>query len=671
LNLRCLAEISAVFAVVFLTHVLSPVILADSDTSWSIHTALSLIREGDTDLDEYESLFLLNRERFAIRVDGHIYNQWPEGPSLISVPLVYLIDVACDVVLGVDLHEYIGLQFPGRIERFIASLYVALAAVFIHLMARRSLSLPLTLAVVLIFAFCTSAWSTASRALWSHTPSLALLSPVLWLLVRSEERPRSLRPVGVLLGLACVVRLTNLVPAAVIAVWILTCRRRQALPVLLGAAAVALAHLAYRLLAFGHLTTLYMELNRGIYAEHGFPAHLPEALAGTVISPGRGLLVYSPVFIFSVWGAVLAVRRGPRKALAIHLLVILLLHWLLIASYPIWWGGWSYGPRTFTDMVPLFVYFLIPVLTALGAMRGLRKQLLSGLLALLAAVSFLMHAKGATDWETHWWNGVPEDVMSDPSRVWDWRDPPFLRRHRADRLAVEIPQRYRMTMGQLNRAVIAEKLKGAAEHLSEESWEEAHTAATEALRHSWNHPDTHAILAVAAQRMGRNEEATTSWTIALAAYRGPLLHDVFTRAHRHFTAEGLSMAQALARSQASAWRCHEVAEWLLAQGEFSEADTVWAFAIETDPPSEEFHLGRSQCLLRLGRPLEAAEQAAEALALNPDSGWAHLALGDAWDRLGRLGRAQAAWQTCLETEPDEGAHATARANLARAGDLPR
>jgi hypothetical protein len=38
-----------------------------------------------------------------------------------------------------------------------------------------------------------------------------------------------------------------------------------------------------------------------------------------------------------------------------------------------------------------------------------------------------MHAQGALDISGYAWNADPVSVDAHPERLWDWRDPPFLR----------------------------------------------------------------------------------------------------------------------------------------------------------------------------------------------------------------------------------------------------
>src|SRR5262249_33904260 len=79
--------------------------------------------------------------------------------------------------------------------------------------------------------------------------------------------------------------------------------------------------------------------------------HFVEALAGNLVSPARGLFVFSPMLAF-------AFSRRRLERLDVLFLVILVAHWLAISSFPHWWGGHSVGPRFFTDVLPYLAWFL-------------------------------------------------------------------------------------------------------------------------------------------------------------------------------------------------------------------------------------------------------------------------------------------------------------------------
>ena len=116
-------------------------------------------------------------------------------------------------------------------------------------------------------------------------------------------------------------------------------------------------------------------------------------------------------------------RPGMDSILA----VILVLHWLSISAFKHWWGGHSFGPRLFSDMVPFFIYFLIPVVERIPKKRAGGKALLICAFAILTAAGFFIHCRGANSYAVYTWNNEPVDVDQSPARIWDYTDIQFLR----------------------------------------------------------------------------------------------------------------------------------------------------------------------------------------------------------------------------------------------------
>ena len=81
-----------------------------------------------------------------------------------------------------------------------------------------------------------------------------------------------------------------------------------------------------------------------------------DGLLGTLISPNRGLLVFSPWIAVALLTLVVpAVRRRLSAHSLICVLIVSLIPYLIILSkYSVWWGGHCFGPRYWTDVIPLF-----------------------------------------------------------------------------------------------------------------------------------------------------------------------------------------------------------------------------------------------------------------------------------------------------------------------------
>lgn len=98
-------------------------------------------------------------------------------------------------------------------------------------------------------------------------------------------------------------------------------------------------------------------------------------------------------------------------------------YWLLVSTFPSWWAGWSYGPRFLTDIAPMLIWFLPPVLESIVDRR---RVVLAALVVAVLAFSVAVQAR-AVDQSTAEWNWKPVDVGIDRARLWDWTDPRFLR----------------------------------------------------------------------------------------------------------------------------------------------------------------------------------------------------------------------------------------------------
>ena len=323
---------------------------------------------------------------------------------------------------GAPPAETFSVQHAAKLERLIASLVVAAAAVVVFLTAGLSLPPLAALALAAIFAFGTSAWSTASRALWQHGPSMLLIAIALHLFARARADSRLAGWTAIPLALSYVVRPTNAVAVVVFSLLVAARHRRVlgrylafALPI--AALFVGWSWATYRSILPPYYRASHLAL---------FPT-VPTALAANLVSPGRGVFIYTPVFLLSLLGIAIKLRRRTFDALDASLVALLLLHWLAISSFFHWWGGWCYGPRFFSDLIPVFIYFLAPVVQEIGANSGWRRRLGIGAFTALALLGAAIHLRGATDRRVWLWNGTPADVDGAPERVWDFRDPAFLR----------------------------------------------------------------------------------------------------------------------------------------------------------------------------------------------------------------------------------------------------
>lgn len=432
------------FVGVYFFSGLSPV-ATSFDSRWSVYIAMSLWDHADTNLDEYPRAIRANDEyalecvdsagrvRTHVPVcDGHWYNSYPIGGPVLETPLVVAaVEVlrtarpllahfhsSQPVIAGFLRADY-DIAHPV-IEEECASFLLAMSAVVMYFIARRFLPVARAVWLALLFALATSAYSVAGRALWQHTPSMLLLTIIIYMLLRAEERPALAGWAGLPVALAYTVRPTDSLFVLIFTAYVAVRHRAYLLRYLLAAAPVAIAFVAYNESVYHAILSPYYHTQLDGFLPRYWPK-LGVALAGNLVSPSRGLFVYTPVFLFAVWSMI---RRKWRTPLAPWLTALVVLHWLAISAYIAnWWAGQCYGPRFFTDLTPVFVVFLIPYFEEWTRLsRAARSALVT-----LALIGFAMHLRGGWSPAVYEWNVKPADIDSHPGRNWDWSDPPFLR----------------------------------------------------------------------------------------------------------------------------------------------------------------------------------------------------------------------------------------------------
>jgi hypothetical protein len=266
-------------------------------------------------------------------------------------------------------------------EKFAASLLAAAASVLVYLMLRREGNrwcLPLAL----VFAFGTNTWMISSQALWQHGTGELLIALALLLVLApaSAVRMTLLGGVGVLMAFN---RPPDALVAAAIGLFVV-CRNWRSAAWLIAGGVVPLAALLYYNLTFiGHLA--------GGYGLVRPPANFFQSgwsgLAGLLVSPARGLLVFAPFLLFVPVGLSQRLRSRDSRGLAAALAIAVVAQ-LLLYSQGDWRSGASWGPRWLTDILPILIWMLAPAPLVL-------RPVARGLLAVAMAVSVGVQTVGA------------------------------------------------------------------------------------------------------------------------------------------------------------------------------------------------------------------------------------------------------------------------------------
>jgi len=362
------------------------------DTRANERVAASLVQEGNFDLDEAPEV----EPPFAVPVGAHRVSIYPVLSSVMAVPVF----AAARSLFALD---ETGSALAGKLA---AALFSALAAavLFLAVCARGQREGAFWVAVV--FAIGTSVCSS-SQALWQHPAAVLFLCLALLCLARAEDDAAWAGRAGLPLALAVAARHADVALAAVLVLGI-GLRWPRRLPWLLLWALPAVAFvLAYDWAYFGS------PLRHGFSDSLArFSAPLGVGHLGLLVSPAKGLLVFTPLVLVALAGLVPALRRGERWWV-LTLGGAAAAHWLLMGQWGEWHGGESWGPRLLTDALPLLFLFLP---------EGLERLPRLGLA--LAAWSIGVQVLGAFAYDYGWERQHQRAGESPP--LWDLQDNPIL-----------------------------------------------------------------------------------------------------------------------------------------------------------------------------------------------------------------------------------------------------
>ncbi|MDQ1469612.1 MAG: hypothetical protein QOJ99_1092 [Bryobacterales bacterium] len=290
----------------------------------------------------------------------HLVSFYPIVVPVVVAPL-YLPVVA---YLSARSWDPLLQDYLARImEKLCASLLATGSVILLYLLMRRRTGPGTAALLAVAFALGTTTWVISSQALWMH--GLAQFLIVAMLLVLTG--PRSAMRV-VIAGLLCALIACNRPPDAILAAGLAFYGLWWAgrlIPLFVAAAALPLSLvLIYNLGLVGHIVGGYGLVSRERISEF-INDNALVGLAGLLLSPTRGLFVFSPFLLFIpfCFSYVLRDRNWRGLTLATGSAAALLIIFYGLGD---WRQGVSFGPRWLTDVLPILFWMLPPVIGALS-----------------------------------------------------------------------------------------------------------------------------------------------------------------------------------------------------------------------------------------------------------------------------------------------------------------
>lgn len=364
---------------VYKTGINTPAIQSE-DTIPAIILPVTVIRESTLYADTYykaiiekyphpdDKKYLKGLVPFYFRKVGeHYISAFPIMAGLLSVP-VYLIPL----LLHVDV-TWDNLTILSHLS---ASLIVALSGGFFYLLLRKLIEGKKAVLLTAIYLFATVNFAMVSQSLWQHGSVQLFTILSLLFLFKGAGRTRDVFIAGVFLGLAILSRPTAgiLLPFFILlAVYV---RQKEMLNIKLSAGSVLDVVKPAMVLIVGLLPSMlfflwYNATYFGTVANQGYAGQVggnwltpfPQGFLGLWFSPSKGILVYSSVSIFSLVGFALSIKNGIKKNLVYFIFMsIIITHTLILGAWKHWYGGYSFGYRMASDIIPFLILLLIPYL---------------------------------------------------------------------------------------------------------------------------------------------------------------------------------------------------------------------------------------------------------------------------------------------------------------------
>ncbi|MEI8050414.1 MAG: hypothetical protein WCI12_03170 [Actinomycetes bacterium] len=294
-------------------------------------------------------------------VNHHFYVAHAFGEALVMVPGAVLRH------LGVI--SDIKMQFVDSLVNPIAA--GTLVTVAFRIMHRLSGRLRSSLVGALLIGFASMVWPYAHFSFDATPTALFLMLALLGILGLAEEptRRRSFA-VGAALAAALAFRVDSALMVTVDVAWLLWTLRSLPMADRIKNAACAAVPLAlivvvtalYNVTRFGGIFDDGHRLDTSV--QHTFP--LLRGVADLLISPGRGILLFSPLLVVAAIGVPWLFRKAPGLVVSQGLGILAVV--LFVATLTNFSGFAAWGPRF---LVPVLPIALLPIIGVLVRWRDL------------------------------------------------------------------------------------------------------------------------------------------------------------------------------------------------------------------------------------------------------------------------------------------------------------
>ncbi|MDC0948903.1 hypothetical protein OAS86_06150 [Gammaproteobacteria bacterium] len=414
-----------VAVLIFAVTRLSPAGWIEVSADGQLLASQTLADSGTIKLNVFDDKGELSQygDRFYV-IEERVFHEAPFGTALFAAPVVALANL-----LGYDMQGEEAL-----VRQTLAALLAVIIFLQLFFLARFWLSDRLSLLLAL------AAWTGSSMAtglgvgLWPASFATPFILRAIYILYQQHFAGETPRWASIswwlFAALLCMPTTAILIVVMALLLWVYD----------------RPSGLRFSLLALLQVTLLTM-LSYGTYKQLFPPSHVPEwsadafhqHLGGLLVSPVRGLLIYSPwvlVAFFVFWKPLLPNQPKPFAA---TLLLWPLFHLVWTAGNADWWQGVAYGAIALSGTMPAFYVGLLTACGRVANSSRIVKLLPTFAIASLLLVSIVMSMNGLLNRYARLWFEQPP-LTEHQRYLDDWRYPPF--RHNSERHGERLARHY-------------------------------------------------------------------------------------------------------------------------------------------------------------------------------------------------------------------------------------
>jgi len=401
----------------------SPIDCASSDSKWTLLTTQSIIENNTLQLNKYigtkGSYTIKKGDKLGYSIDaidGNLYSLFPLGSSLSSLPFVWVETQIFD--------KYMKIHSQNRLVQKEIAAFVAVGIfILLYLIASFYISSKWSILVATLFWLGTSLSSTLGAGLWSHTFAIlyAFISIYLVLKIIKEDRDGYWIFLGFTLFMAYLTRPTmSLLSVTLIIYLFFNHKKAVALKSSLLVFLFLGLFVLYSLSEFNQILPNYYMPKRLSGGDFGL------ALMANTFSPSRGLFVFSPFLLLFFIGFKDLYRVFRENITLLIILIWIIVHLIIISKFPHWSGGWCYGSRFMSDVLPAIYLIFIILLSYIFKTGNIKKRIVVSIFLILS-ISFSIYSNAIMGLFSNncavLWNKFP---TRDYELYFDWKYPQFL-----------------------------------------------------------------------------------------------------------------------------------------------------------------------------------------------------------------------------------------------------